>query len=128
MAADLGPSSRNVLVSTDDLFFTVKIEATARKCDVALTVVTDLEQFVQQLERLQPQLIVLDLTSDSCRPFECIGKAKQAPDLLNIPIVGFYPHVQEDLQKAALDAGCDRVIPRSKFSRDLAAILRGEDH
>ena len=128
MAGDPGPSSRNVLVSTDDLFFTAKIEATAHKCDVALTVVTDLERFVQQLERLRPQLIVLDLTSDSCRPLDCIGKAKQDPDLRNIPIVGFYPHVQEDLQKAALDAGCDQVIPRSKFSRDLAAILSGKDH
>jgi len=42
-----------------------------------------------------------------------------------IPLLGFFSHVQTDLQRAALEAGYDQVIPRSVFSRDLAKILAG---
>jgi len=44
----------------------------------------------------------------------------------DIPLIGFFSHVQTDLQRAAEDAGFDRVMPRSLFTKNLAAILGGE--
>jgi hypothetical protein len=38
-------------------------------------------------------------------------------------MVGFLSHVQVDLAEQARAAGCDEVMPRSKFTRDLAQIL-----
>jgi CheY-like chemotaxis protein len=39
------------------------------------------------------------------------------------PIVGFLSHVQPELAEKALAAGCQEVLPRSKFTADLAEIL-----
>jgi hypothetical protein len=35
-----------------------------------------------------------------------------------IEVVGFGPHVDEELLARARSAGCDRVLPRSRFFRD----------
>jgi hypothetical protein len=40
--------------------------------------------------------------------------------------MGFFSHVQTDLQQQALAAGYDQVIPRSVFARDLGQILKPE--
>ena len=40
-------------------------------------------------------------------------------------IVGFGPHVDEESAGAAVAAGADVVLPRSRFFRDPAAVLRG---
>jgi hypothetical protein len=37
--------------------------------------------------------------------------------------VGFLSHVQIDLAEQARAAGCSEVMPRSKFTKDLATIL-----
>jgi hypothetical protein len=40
-------------------------------------------------------------------------------------VVGFLSHVQKDLAVAARESGCDRVMARSAFTRDLPEILAG---
>jgi hypothetical protein len=46
-------------------------------------------------------------------------------EFAGVPLLGFFSHVEKELQQAALAAGYDQVIPRSVFSRDLAQILIG---
>ena len=41
-----------------------------------------------------------------------------------IPVIGYGSHVQQDLQKQALEAGCTRVLPRSAFVQQLPELLR----
>jgi hypothetical protein len=40
-------------------------------------------------------------------------------------VIAFLSHVQTELAERAHAAGCDEVMPRSKFTQNLAAILRG---
>ena len=40
-------------------------------------------------------------------------------------VIAFLSHVQTELAERALAAGCVDVMPRSKFTQNLAAILRG---
>jgi hypothetical protein len=42
-----------------------------------------------------------------------------------VPLLGFFSHVQTELQQRAKEAGFDRVMPRSAFSKNLAEILGG---
>jgi hypothetical protein len=42
-----------------------------------------------------------------------------------VKTVGFLSHVQKDLAVAAREAGCDRVVARSAFTKDLPQILAG---
>jgi CheY-like chemotaxis protein len=40
-------------------------------------------------------------------------------------VIAFLSHLQTDLAERARAAGCHDVMPRSKFTQNLAAILRG---
>jgi hypothetical protein len=48
---------------------------------------------------------------------------KAAPDAR---VVGFGPHVDEAAAEAALNAGADEVMARSRFFRDPSATIRAE--
>jgi hypothetical protein len=52
---------------------------------------------------------------------------KANEELRSVPLMGFFSHVETELQRAAIEAGYDQVIPRSVFSRDLAGILKGDE-
>ena len=41
-----------------------------------------------------------------------------------VPMVGYCSHVQQDLQKQALEAGCTMVLPRSAFVQQLPELLK----
>jgi CheY-like chemotaxis protein len=119
--------TRRVVVSaSDDLFFSAKIASTAGKLPVTLTEVRDAVQLEHELEAgVAPDLVILDLNSEACRPLASIRKIKADPRLQATRLVGFLSHVQKDLHQHALEAGCDAVLPRSRFSADLAEILAG---
>jgi hypothetical protein len=42
-----------------------------------------------------------------------------------VPKIGFYPHVDVETRRLALDAGYDVVVPRSKMARETAAVVEG---
>jgi DNA-binding NarL/FixJ family response regulator len=71
-------------------------------------------------------LIIVDLHAEKVDPM-AVAKALKSDEHLNsVRLLGFFSHVRADLQKAAVAAGYDIVIPRSVFSRDLAEILEGK--
>jgi len=43
-----------------------------------------------------------------------------------VPVVGFFSHVQTELQRRAEEAGFDHVLTRSAFTKRLPEILSGE--
>jgi len=113
-----------VLAAVDDLFFWTKIEAAARHLGVRLQHATDAAQFEEKLATEVPDLIILDLNSEACAPMAVLRRVKSDQKLKAIPVVGFLSHVQVELAQSAIAAGCDRVLPRSKFSATLPEILR----
>jgi DNA-binding response OmpR family regulator len=44
---------------------------------------------------------------------------------LALPTLGYYSHVDAETRKAALDAGVDLVVPRSRMARELPALVDG---
>lgn len=65
----------------------------------------------------QADLVIVDLHSQKFDPLSLPA------DLSSARLLGFFSHVEVELQQQALAAGYDRVIPRSVFARDLAQIL-----
>jgi DNA-binding NarL/FixJ family response regulator len=43
-------------------------------------------------------------------------------------IIALGPHVDEERLQSARDAGCDLVLPRGQFVRELSQILRNDQH
>ena len=72
-----------------------------------------------------PVLLVLELKSARFEPLELLRTVNTDQSTQHIPAVGFLSHVQGDLAVAAKEAGCDRVMARSAFTRDLPKILSG---
>jgi CheY-like chemotaxis protein len=108
-----------VLALVDDLFFQARIAATAKQVGVELKTFGTAEALVQAATP-GGELIVIDLNARA----DAIGALQQLRDAGNqTPVVAFLSHVQTELAERARAAGCTEVMPRSKFTQELAAIL-----
>jgi hypothetical protein len=79
---------------------------------------------LERITRLQPVLIIFDL-SDAIFPWqEWLLMIKSAPATRRIPVIAFGPHVDSEKLKAARSDGADVVLARSAFARELPQILQ----
>ncbi len=121
-----------VVALVDDLFFQAKMMETARQVGVELKTVSTGDALLaeatappaataepaQQANR--PALLIVDLNARQ-GALEALERLRSAG--ATTPVIGFLSHVQVDLAERARAAGCQQVLPRSKFTQDLAAIL-----
>lgn len=117
--------SRNVLAIVDDLFFAAKIRGTAEEIGVAVKFARNADAMLNAARRDQPDLIIFDLNSERTNPADMARQLKADEQLRSIPLLGFFSHVQTELQRQAEDAGIEEVIPRSVFAKYLNEILLG---
>jgi CheY-like chemotaxis protein len=117
---------RLVIAVVDDLFFASKIRGTAEQLGVAVKFARTADALAEAARRDLPSLIICDLHSQRVYPNELAKLLKADEQLRSIPLVGFFSHVQTELQRQAQEAGFDRVMPRSAFSSHLVQILKGE--
>src|SRR3990170_3387936 len=119
-----GTNQRTKIIAVlDDLFFTSKIKEAAKSLNSDLEFIKNTNGLIQKLKSEKPSIIIFDLNSKVCNPLETIKELKSLPDLKDIPILGYLSHIQTDLKDEAAKAGCDLVLPRSKFSKDLKEII-----
>lgn len=112
-----------IVACVEDLFFLAKIQETAKA--VGATVVTmDARRGPTAIAEAQPQAIILDLNSRGLSAVDWIRALKADPATRSIRIVGFVSHVQEELIAAARTAGCDSIMARSAFTKQLPDLLR----
>ena len=115
------PTAKAVAV-TSDLMFVVKINDAAKKAGLQVVCVKSKEDALAQAGA-QPRLIIIDLNCPSVDGVDLIRSLKASEELRAIPVVSFLSHVQVDLGRAAEEAGCDMVLPRSAFSQNVNEIL-----
>lgn len=109
-----------VLALVDDIFFQARISATAKQAGVELKCFGTAEALVAAAGSADGEMIVIDLNARA----DAIGALNQLREAGNqTPVVAFLSHVQTELAERARAAGCTEVMPRSKFTQDLAAIL-----
>ncbi len=128
----------------DDLFFLAKVHETAKHTGVTLETAATGEQLLKAAAASPAALIVVDLNarqgaldaverlcaSNGASNGESNGAANREVLLPNGQgnprrVIAFLSHVQTDLAERARAAGCTEVMPRSKFTQNLAEILRG---
>lgn len=108
-----------IFAFVDDIFFQAKMMETAKQAGVELKSFSTGEALLAEWEK-QPKLVVVDLNARQS-PMAVIAavRARHA----EMCIIGFFSHVQTELAQQARDAGCTEVMPRSKFTKELAAIF-----
>ena len=117
---------QTVIAIVDDLFFASKIRGTAEQVGVRVQFVKSISTAIEKARDESPALIIADLNANCCDPVELARALKQDDSLSSVPLLGFFSHVQTELQQAANAAGYDRVMPRSAFTRDLTQILSAD--
>jgi hypothetical protein len=85
-----------------DLLFGSKVEGALRAAGHEVVRGTDGE------------VVVVDLTQ---------GEIPPPPE--GVPTLGFYSHVEQEVRRAAEDAGYDLVVPRSRMNREAATLVEG---
>ena len=117
---------RRVLVAVDDIFFAAKIRTTAEHLGVEVLFPRGLDALEESARVDAPALVIVDLHLQRYDPFAVAQRLKADGALRETPLVGFFSHVQVELQKRAGDAGFDRILPRSAFTKRLPEILQGQ--
>jgi PleD family two-component response regulator len=119
--------TRKVLAAVEDLLFRSKISETASTLGIEASFPRNPRKLLEAMRESPPDLLVFDLNSARFEPLTILRTVKSDEKTQNVTTVGFLSHVQKDLAVAAREAGCDRVVARSAFTRDLPRILaRGE--
>ena len=118
---------QTIIALVDDLFFASKIRGTAEQIGRRVQFVKSIPSAVEKARDDVPVLIIADLNASSCDPLDLARSLKRDDSLGGIPLLGFFSHVQLELQQAAIEAGYDQVIPRSAFTKNLPDILAGSN-
>jgi CheY-like chemotaxis protein len=115
----------NIIAVVDDLFFASKIRGTAEALGVTVRFARSIEAMIEAARLDRPSLVICDLHSQKVDPMELARALKADEQLRSIPLLGFFSHVQTELQRQAEAAGFDQVLPRSAFTKNLGQILSG---
>ncbi|MEP7342977.1 MAG: hypothetical protein ABI977_34940 [Acidobacteriota bacterium] len=116
-------TSRKILILLDNLFFAAKINSAAAQANVhPIYAKTSAQALVLALAE-RPILIIVDLDETKCEPMEFLSQLKRDNELHRIPTLGFVSHVNIGVQQQAREAGCDRVMARSAFDRNLLTLF-----
>lgn len=117
-------NQRRVVAGVPDLFFASKIGETARQLGVAVEFASSGQALLEKASPA-PSLVILDLGAASLDPISLITQLKANPALGSARVVGFVNHERTDLVEQARQAGCDQVLTRGAFAKDLPSLLRG---
>jgi CheY-like chemotaxis protein len=78
---------------------------------------------LDELTRLQPALIIFDLSNAAIPWREWIALIKSVPATRRIPVICFGSHVNVETMKDAKGRGADAVLARSRFISNLASLI-----
>lgn len=111
-----------VLLSRD-LMFTVKITGTAQELGHKVQTAGSAEQALTLIREHRPKAVFVDLAAGPLASSETLT-ALQAAAGPGVPFIAFGSHVDAAALASARAAGCDPVMPRSKFTMELPALIR----
>ena len=112
------------LLLCDDLLFVSRITGEARALGLTVKSARSIEQLLEMARLESPSGVLVDLAFpglDLPELFRCLAETcKPTPR-----VVAYGSHVDAEGLRAARAAGCDPVLPRSKFVEELPRALPG---
>ncbi len=116
-------NKKKVVAVVQDLMFTVKISEAAKKAGLPVEFVQSEEDVLDKAKQ-NPTAIIFDLNMPSVNALKLIRELKKDANSKKISLIAYLSHVQGELKRKALDAGCDIVMTRSAFSQNLPSLLK----
>ena len=106
-----------------DLIFTSKVTGTASALGRKVLVAGNRALALAAIEQSHPKVVFVDLAAGDLVNTEAL-RAYQEQAGPETPFVAFGSHVDTEALAAAKAAGCDPVLPRSRFSGELPDLIR----
>lgn len=117
MESASGNPALRVVVLNDDLIFFSRIEGRARAAGFRALQAREADRAITLSADPSTRLVLVDIhlvPEDLPRLVAAVRASPNRPR-----VVGFGSHVEAQALRAAREAGCDLVLPRSKFVEDL---------
>jgi CheY-like chemotaxis protein len=118
----MGRDGKTILAFVPDLFFSTKIQDTAKHLGHAATISRTPDDFVRKAQELSPALLIVDLTAEGMDLEELLAKLRLETETAPIPLLAFTTHAAWK-QTAPLHRLCNQVVTKDELSRDLPALL-----
>ncbi len=112
------------LLISQDLFFSSKVTGTARELGLTVESKGNLRKALSKVAEGQYGCLILDLAMPGVVVADVIAATKSLPDEDRPKVIAFCSHVHTARLEEARQAGCDDVMPRSKFSATLPELLK----
>lgn len=110
------------LILSDDLIFTSRVTGTARAGGMTIQPARSSDVLEQLARQKSPVCVLIDLSNPGLEIETLIEKLRAA--CAPMPrVVAYGSHVDTATLRRAREAGCDVVLPRSKFVEDLPVML-----
>src|SRR5215831_14570302 len=111
----------SAILLSDDLIFTSRVVGTGRDLGLPIRTARNVDAVLKLSQQQNPTCVIVDLSNPGLRIAELIaglGALTTRPR-----IVAYGSHVDTATLRAAREAGCDVVLPRSKFVEELPNVL-----
>ncbi len=108
----------------DDMIFTSRITGTARELGLTVKPARTVETLLGLIGQQAPRCVIVDLSNPSLQLADLVGQLRQACSSMP-KIVAYGSHVDAATLRGAREAGCEPVLPRSKFVEELPQALPG---
>jgi DNA-binding NarL/FixJ family response regulator len=106
------------LLLTDDMIFSSRITGTAKALGLKMIVVRSAKDLLVQTQECHPTCVIMDLSQLEMQIEELIRNLKEVTSC-RPRLVAYGSHVDAATLRAAREAGCDLVLPRSQFVEEL---------
>jgi CheY-like chemotaxis protein len=116
------PEKRRGLLLTQNLLFSSMVTGTALAAGQEVAVAGDLAEAVMLCRDRPMAFIIIDLSMTEPDIATIMTQLREAAG--PVPAIAFGSHVDKARLDEARAAGCDEVMPRSRFSSELPALLR----
>ena len=108
---------KSAILLSDDLIFTSRVTGTASDLGLMVTAARSADRLLELARQQLPACVIVDLSNPGLVLAELMAGLQSLPAVPRV--VAYGSHVDVETLKAARAAGCDPVLPRSKFVEDL---------
>jgi DNA-binding response OmpR family regulator len=113
---------KTILAFVPDLFFSTKIQDTAKHLGHTATISRTAEDLVRKAQELSPALLIVDLTAEGIRLEGPLANLRSEAETAPIPVLAFTTHAAWK-QTAPLHRLCNQVVTKEALARDMTALL-----
>ncbi|WP_017294185.1 response regulator transcription factor [Geminocystis herdmanii] len=111
----------DILIIDDDVRFTevLKQKLISNKLPINIQTISDSETFLEEITKIKPELIILDLQMPKLNGLDICKIIKKDPFLQSIPIIFLTGNLKPDIINQFVEAGADDFISKSKIDLEL---------